>query len=314
MTAAACSIERSETAPPGCCEATRRRMSIVHDSDNGSGEDPRAVRGEELVSKARVDSDVELRRQREELAHQARIAMMGELALSLAHELNQPLSAILTNAQVAARCLASDSWNGGDIREILHDIIADSHRAADVMRHARSLFRKEIRDFAAVDLGTILRSVTTLIHSDALLRRMRVSIDIEPDLPEVRGDDVQLQQVILNLLLNAFDSLATCAAEDRDVRVAARRRGPHAVIVSCSDRGTGMSQDALEAIFQPFYTTKREGLGMGLSLCRSIINAHGGRLWADNNTDRGASFFFTLPVLTAAESSFTTPTPTVRTA
>ena len=141
-----------------------------------------------------------------------------------------------------------------------------------------------------------MREIVLLVHSDAVLRNMRISVDVSPDLPHARGDKVQLQQVLLNLLLNAFDAMKDCVAEEREVLVRLAMDGGHRIRTSIRDCGTGMTVDKLENIFQPFYTTKRDGLGMGLSISRSIIEAHGGRLWAENNEDRGATFYFTIPV------------------
>jgi two-component system, LuxR family, sensor kinase FixL len=141
----------------------------------------------------------------------------------------------------------------------------------------------------------MIREIVLLVHSDAVLRNARVSFDFAARLPEVRGDKIQLQQVLLNLLLNAFDAMKDCSVEDREVSLRVEG-GAGMVEVSVSDHGTGLTSDKLDKIFQPFFTTKREGLGMGLSISRSIIEAHGGRLWAENNNGRGATFHFTVPV------------------
>jgi two-component system sensor kinase FixL len=136
----------------------------------------------------------------------------------------------------------------------------------------------------------------SLVHSDAILRNIRVSLDLNADVPGIQGDKIQLQQVLLNLLLNAFDSMKTCPLEDKEVLVRAAFNGPTMIEVSVRDRGTGLTADKLDKLFQPFYTTKPDGLGMGLSISRSIIEAHGGHLWAENNHGRGATFYFVLPV------------------
>ena len=135
-----------------------------------------------------------------------------------------------------------------------------------------------------------------LLHSDAILQNVRIALELDDDLPPVRGDKVQLQQVMLNLMLNAFEAMKDCAAAEREVKLRVARENAGSIQVVVSDRGTGFSRDKLDKIFQPFYTTKREGLGMGLSICRSIIQAHGGRLWAENNRDHGATFYFTVPI------------------
>jgi PAS domain S-box-containing protein len=244
----------------------------------------------------RKETESELRRQRENLAHVTRISAMGELAASLAHELNQPLTAILSNAQAAQRFMATNPADLEEVHEILKDIVRDNIRASEVIRRMRALVKKENLDFSSLDLASIVREIALLVHSDAVLRNVRVSLDIIPNLPLVRGDKVQLQQVLLNLLLNAFDAMKDRPAAEREVVVRAEMNGAGTVEVAVRDRGAGLTSDKLDKIFQPFYTTKRDGLGMGLSICRSIIEAHGGRLWAQNNPDRGATFHFTVPL------------------
>jgi PAS domain S-box-containing protein len=244
----------------------------------------------------RKRAEAELQVQRAELAHVARVSTMGELAASLAHELNQPLTAILSNAQAALRFLASKPADHGEVREILEDIVKDNSRAGEVIRRMRALVKKEELGLSSLNLADAIGEVVSLIHSDAVLRNVRVRFDVNPDLPHVRGDKIQLQQVLLNLLLNAFDAMKDCPADQREVLVKTELDGPDMVRTSISDHGVGLTSDKLEKIFQPFHTTKREGLGMGLSISRSIIEAHGGRLWAENNNGRGATFHFTVPL------------------
>lgn len=244
----------------------------------------------------RKETEIELREQRLELAHVARISTMGELAASLAHELNQPLTAILSNAQAALRFLSSKPADLEEVREILQDIVKDNSRAGEVIRRMRALVKKEELDFAPVDLASLIRDVVALVHSDAILQNIHIALELDDNLPPVQGDKVQLQQVMLNLLLNAFDAMKDCPVHEREVKLQLERDGMGVIRASVSDCGTGLSGDKLDKIFQPFYTTKGEGLGMGLSICRSIIEAHGGRLWAENNTARGATFYFTIPV------------------
>jgi PAS domain S-box-containing protein len=239
-------------------------------------------------------------RQRDELAHVARITTMGELAASLAHELNQPLTAILSNAQAAQRFLTADPANVGEVRAILRDIVEDDNRAGEVIRRVRELVRKGDLEIAALDLETIVRDVVMLIHSDAILHKVNILLQMDPGTPKVHGDKVQLQQVILNLLLNAFQAMKDCPVTERQVTVRTKLDS-HMAIVAVRDRGEGLKDDQLEKIFQPFYTTKDNGLGLGLAISRSIVEAHGGRLWAKNNPDRGATFCFTVPVETSVE-------------
>jgi PAS domain S-box-containing protein len=243
----------------------------------------------------RREAESELRQQREDLAHVTRISAMGELAASLAHELNQPLTAILSNAQAAQRFLSAEPPDVEELREILKDIVHDNSRAGEVIRRLRALVRKEQPDFAPLEMLNVIDDVVLLLHSDSILHNVRVSLELVHELPLVRGDKIQLQQVMLNLLLNSFDAMKDCPAHERQVIVRGEWKDG-AVKVAVRDRGIGLSRDKLDKIFQPFYTTKRDGLGMGLSICRSIIEGHGGRLWAENNPDRGATFYFTLPV------------------
>jgi len=251
----------------------------------------------------RKEAESELQQQREELAHVTRISTMGELAASLAHELNQPLTAILSNAQAAQRFLAVKPADLEEIKDILRDIVEDNNRAGEVIRRMRALVKKDDLAFVALDLAGLIRDVVQLVHSDADLRNIRMSFESASQLPLVRGDKVQLQQVMLNLLLNAFDAMKDTPVNEREVITRAETKGAGSVEVSVRDHGTGLTSDKLDKIFQPFYTTKREGLGMGLSISRSIIGTHGGRLWAENNADRGATFYFTVPVEKSVEGT-----------
>jgi two-component system, LuxR family, sensor kinase FixL len=237
-----------------------------------------------------------VQRQRDELAHVVRINTIGELAGSLAHELNQPLTAILSNAQAAQRFLAADPTTLEEVRAILQDIVNDDKRAGEVIRRVRDLVRKGNFEIAPLDLETILHDVVKLIHSDAILNNVNIVLQVDPRARRIYGDKVQLQQVLLNLLLNAFQAMKVCPMNERQVTV---RTGPskdHKVMIAVRDCGEGLKSDQLDKIFQPFYTTKDNGLGLGLAISRSIVEAHGGRLWAQNNPERGATICFTVPL------------------
>jgi two-component system sensor kinase FixL len=236
-----------------------------------------------------------VQRQRDELAHIARVTTMGELAASLAHELNQPLTAILSNAQAAQRFLAANPVELGEVHEILKDIVQDNSRAGEVIRRLRELVKKGNLEVASLDLAALVRDVVLLIHSDAILHNVNIVLEMDPDAPKIQGDKIQLQQVILNLLLNAFQAMKDCPANERQVTVRTELDGGHMAIIAVRDRGVGLRDDQLDKLFQPFYTTKSDGLGMGLAISRSIVEAHGGRLWAQNNPDQGATFRFTMP-------------------
>jgi signal transduction histidine kinase len=247
-------------------------------------------------------SEADLQRNRGQLAHVTRISTMGELAASLAHELNQPLTAILSNVQAAQRFLDANPADLKEVHEILEDIVADNNRASEVIRRMRRLVKKEELDFAPVNIASVIGDVVQLVHTDGILRNIRVDVECQGGLPSVKGDRVQLQQVVINLLINAFDAMKDGTAKQRNVQVRAKMNGAGMVEISVQDHGTGLTSDNLEKIFQPFYTTKREGLGMGLPISRSITEAHGGRLWAENNADGGATFYLTVPALDGEEA------------
>jgi PAS domain S-box-containing protein len=242
----------------------------------------------------RKAAELQVQQHRAELAHVARISTLGELSASLAHELNQPLTAILSNAQAAQRLLDAKPIDLAEIREILKDVVADDNRAGQVIQRLRALVKKQPPEFTALDLGAILREVVHFIHTDAILRASEIALTVAPGLPPVWGDRVELQQVALNLLLNALEAMKERPVEDRQVVVQVEADGPRVVKVAVRDRGAGLG-DEIEQVFRPFYTTKPDGLGVGLSICRSIVEAHSGRLWAENNPDRGATFSFTIP-------------------
>jgi PAS domain S-box-containing protein len=242
----------------------------------------------------RKAAELQAQQHRAELAHVARISTLGELAASLAHELNQPLTAILSNAQAAQRLLDVAPIDLAEIREILKDVVADDNRAGQVIQRLRALVKKQPPEFTALDLGALVREVIQLLHSDAILRASHVSLTVAPGIGQIWGDRVELQQVALNLLLNAFEASKDSPVEERQVVVRVEADGPRMVKVTVRDRGTGMGEE-IERVFRPFYTTKPDGLGMGLSISRSIVEAHGGRLWAENNADRGATFSFSIP-------------------
>ncbi|MFL9911743.1 PAS domain-containing sensor histidine kinase [Paraburkholderia sp. RL17-337-BIB-A] len=243
----------------------------------------------------------ELRRQRQDLAHLTRVSTMGQLASSLAHELNQPLTAILSNVQAAQRFMTADPIDLAELREILNDIVQDDYRASEVIRRIRAVVKKGDLEVIPLDLTGVMRDVVSLVHSDAIVRGIRVTLDIDATMPLVRGDRVQLQQVMLNLLLNAFDAMNEVPPVDRVVCVTLKSADNGMVLIAVRDRGHGLTADKLDKIFKPFFTSKPQGLGLGLSISRSIIDMHRGRLWAENNNDRGATFYVALPAGDATE-------------
>jgi PAS domain S-box-containing protein len=242
----------------------------------------------------RKRSELEAARQRDEMAHLARVAMLGELSGSLAHELNQPLSAILSNAQAAQRFLARDPPQLDRVTEILADIVKSDKRAGAVITRLRSLLRKEESQHEPVDINEVVQEVLALMRSDFLNRQVSVHAELAPRIPVVSGDRVQLQQVLLNLLVNGCDAMAGREAQ-RDLVVRSESAPGGNVKVSVADRGTGIPPEDLERIFEPFVTTKPQGMGLGLAVCRSIVKAHNGRLWAANDPDGGAILAIELP-------------------
>jgi signal transduction histidine kinase len=224
------------------------------------------------------------------------MSVMGQLASALAHEINQPLGAILRNAEAAALFMQDPSPDLAEISAILEDIRKDDQRAGAVIDRLRALLRRQEVAMTELDLNQVLGDVATLLRPDAAARHVAMQYDVAPDLPPVHGDRVQLQQVLLNLVLNAMDALRSEGGPNRTVAVTARQEGPGTLEISVADTGTGIPAGQIERVFDPFFTTKTTGIGMGLSISRSIVEAHGGRLWAENNAQCGATFRFTLPV------------------
>jgi len=245
---------------------------------------------------SRKTNELAAKKHLNEIAHMTRVSTMGELAASLSHELNQPLTAILSNAQAAQRFLRAQPADITEVHEILKDIVDANRRASAVIGRMRVLVKKGNPEFTLVDLGEIMSDVEKLVRGDAVLRSVRVVLQCAPSVPHVRCDPIQLQQVTLNLLVNAFDAMSDVPISEREVIIRVDGNGADSVRIMISDKGVGLADDTLNQIFDPFYTTKSNGLGMGLNISQSIIEAHGGRLWAENNADRGAAFYFTLPV------------------
>ena len=238
----------------------------------------------------------EARKRREEIAHLGRVATMGELSASLAHELNQPLTAILSNAQAALRFIAGNSPDLAEIRDILDDIVADDRRAGNVIHRLRSLFRKGKVARVEVDINELVHEVVSLINTEAMIRNVSIETILDRSLAPVLGDRIHLQQVMINFILNAAEAMTDIADAPRRIIISTSKADQKMVKVGIRDFGSGIIEDHLNQIMEPFYTTKPEGMGMGLSINRSIIEAHAGRLWVENNPDKGAIFYFTLPI------------------
>lgn len=241
-------------------------------------------------------------RLRQQLTHVTRVATMGELAASLAHEINQPLTAILSNAQATLRFLDTDTPDLHEVRDALVDIIEDDKRASGVIQRLRSLLKKGEVKQKVLDINEVVQEVVTLLKSEVAGRGVSMSLELLPELPAVCGDRIGLQQVVMNLILNACEAMTDMEPDSRKLVIQLSSDQSENVIIAVRDSGPGLDEKNLNQIFEPFYTTKPAGMGMGLSISRSIIETHGGRLWGVNNPDRGATFYFTVPADTKDKS------------
>jgi C4-dicarboxylate-specific signal transduction histidine kinase len=254
----------------------------------------RRVVGTAIDVTERKKAELEAQEQRRELTHLARVAALGELSGALAHELNQPLTSILSNAEAARLLIEREPPDLHELGRILDDVISEDRRAGGVIRHLRSLLGKGPPHVESVDVPPLIQEILTVLNGDLVTRNITLQTSLPSGLPPVHADPVQLQQVLLNLVLNACDAMHGGASHERILIVSASRN-ESSVVVSVADRGTGIPPDRMEAIFRPFVTTKHKGLGLGLAISQSIVAAAGGRLWAENNPDRGATFRFELP-------------------
>jgi len=236
-----------------------------------------------------------LSRVQAELAHVARITTLGELTASIAHEVSQPIAATVTNAQAALHWLAAESPDLEEARQALAGIVKEGNRAMEVIGRIRDLVKKAPPRVARLDINDAVREVIELTRAEAMKYDVSVQTELADGLPPVKGDKVQLQQVVLNLIINAVEAISTVAEGARVLQISTVQAGSD-VLITVRDSGPGLSAESLERIFKPFHTTKQSGLGVGLSISRYIVEAHGGRLWASANVPRGAIFHFTVPV------------------
>jgi len=245
----------------------------------------------------RKRTEEEVHRLREEYLHIARVSIMGELTASLAHELKQPLAAIRSNAQAAQRFMTGDKPDLDELREILVDIIKDNRRADQVIGRLRTLMRKSSLQITELNINSVIQDIFPLMRSYEIMRNISLEFELDDNIPSVAGDRVQLQQVMLNLVLNSSEALKNTDRYSRRIVIQTSQEDHRDVTVAVKDNGAGVDEQSLDRLFEPFYTTKQEGMGMGLPISRSIIEAHGGKLWVENNPDHGATFYFTIPVL-----------------
>ncbi|HZE13631.1 MAG TPA: PAS domain-containing protein [Chthoniobacterales bacterium] len=250
-----------------------------------------------------VSMDVTSRKLAEEAAKHSRqqidllsrVSLLGEMTASLAHELNQPLSAIVNNASAGMRFIEKGNLDPETLHEIMVDVVADGRRAHEIIHAVRQTIKKGSAIRQRIDLNDTIGKVVHMVQSDAQVQSCEMETALEDDLPEIEGDPVQIQQVFVNLLSNAFDAMHDTARTNRKVKITTERNGKETVCVSVRDRGPGIAGEARDHLFEQFFTTKDDGLGMGLSIVRTIIEAHGGKIGADNAEGGGARFFFTLP-------------------
>ena len=243
-----------------------------------------------------------LREAQAELGHVTRVMTMGELTASIAHEIKQPLAAVVTNGGACLRWLAGELPNLDEARDAARRVIRDGNRANEVISRIRSLLRKTDTEKARLDINEVTEEVILLTRNEATRRGVTVRMELAAELPSVFGDRVQLQQLMLNLLMNGIEAMASVHDRPRELVICSRADGSGQVLVSVKDCGIGIAMEDLEKIFDAFYSTKSQGLGMGLAISRSIIEAHGGRLWATPNEGDGATIQFTLPLSTQSES------------
>jgi two-component system sensor kinase FixL len=259
------------------------RGQVERDADGK----PLRLRGVTVDVTERKQAEAELQRLQGELAHVARVSTVGQLSNTLAHELNQPLAIILTNAQAARRLLAQQPPDLAEARDILADIVSEDERAGDVIKRLRALLKPGQTQQQPLSASELVEDMLRIARSDLIERGIKVRVTLDGSVPPVVGDRVQLQQVLLNLILNAGDAMAANPPADRHLTIATAHCDG-TVRISVSDTGCGLPPDE-ELVFEPFYTTKKEGLGLGLSICRSIVTAHNGRLWAEPNVAVGPS-------------------------
>lgn len=246
-----------------------------------------------VLVRRRVENRV--RQLRGQLTSMTRVTTMGELAGALAHEINQPLAAIMSNAQAARRFLEAKEPDIEELRDILTDIADDTTRASEVIQRLRNMMKGSRATEVPLSINDVIQEVIPLMKRDSESREVRIQLELSPDLPPVRGDKIQLQQILLNLLLNGFDAMRELEPLQRVLTIETSPADDNKVRVAVRDVGTGIEDEKLQQIFDPFFTTKSEGMGLGLSINRTIVEAHGGQLWAENNQGAGATFYFTLP-------------------
>ena len=237
-----------------------------------------------------------LRQAQAELAHVTRVMTLGELTASISHEVNQPIAAVVTNGQVCLRLLALETPRPDDLRATVERIVRDAHRASEVIQRIRALAQRTEPQMVSLDINDVIREAILLVQREVLSHGVSLRTELSSALPRVLGDRVQLQQVVINLLMNGVEALAPITDRPREILIQSQQHEAGEVLVAVLDSGIGIDSETAEKLFSAFFTTKPSGMGMGLSISRSIIRAHGGRLWVSPNADHGAAFQFTVPI------------------
>jgi C4-dicarboxylate-specific signal transduction histidine kinase len=262
----------------------RAEEELSRSNDELRGEIDERQRAEEALQKAQA-----------ELAHVARVMTLGELTASISHEVNQPLAAVVTNGQICLRLLALEEPRPDDVRTTVERIVRDATRASEVVQRIRVLAKRTERQMVSLDINDVIREAILLVQREVLGHGVSLRTELASALPPVLGDRVQLQQVVINLLINGVEAMAPITDRPREILIRSQQHEAGEVHVAVQDSGIGIDFETAEQLFSAFFTTKPSGMGMGLSISRSIIRAHGGRLWVSPNPDHGAAFQFTVP-------------------
>ena len=266
----------------------------------------RRKRAEEALSRAndelraeigeRQRADEAVQKAQAELAHVSRLTTLGELTASISHEVNQPLAAVVTNGQICLRLLALETPRPDEMRTAVERIVRDANRASEVVQRIRALAKRSEPQMVSLDINDVIREAILLVQREVFSHGVSLRTELASGLPPVLGDRVQLQQVVINLLINGVEAMAPITDRPCEIVIRSQQHEAGQVLVAVLDSGIGLDSETAERLFSAFFTTKPSGMGMGLSISRSIIRAHGGRLWASPNTDHGAAFQFTVPI------------------
>jgi two-component system NtrC family sensor kinase len=286
-------LERLEKFASTVRKTKNYALRVEHKSDDEIGR--LALAFDEMLSELSAARERESADQFE-LARVSRLTTMGAMTASIAHEINQPLAAIAANANAGLRWLSRATPDLEEVHAALKRINNDAHRASEVIQGIRSIFKKAPQQGALIDINDVVLEVLALVHGELINYRVSATSNLKPNLPRVRADRVQLQQVILNLIMNAVEAMGTVADQERVLNVASQLDEPNAVLVTVQDTGPGIDPNRMDRIFDAFFSTKSSGMGMGLFICRSIVESHGGRLWATAAVPHGAIFHLVLPI------------------